>query len=199
MIIANVCSCLSCLVSVLMIVFFYIYAIDNPDRQAWYGFDLVTGNQKLFESENSASQESELIDIHSRFVAWFFWGFVMFITPLLAGALLLAAYIVSPIMGNCCSVIGIMAFGTSYLSWYITGIVWRFRKDGAFAAGDGLSDDELNKELNLLETTGTQTLYQLKSGKFMLIFYLITWCSCAVNCLGACVIALVHSCLKRDS
>ena len=123
----------------------------------------------------------------------------MFITPFLASVLLIAAYLVSPIMGNCCGFIGVFAFCTSYLSWYITGIVWRFRNDGAFAAGDGLSDDELNKELNLLETTGTQTLYQLKSGKFMLIFYLITWCSCAVNCLGACVIALVHSCLKRDS
>ena len=142
-IISNMCFILFCMAGIAKVVFFGIYAFDNPDSEAWYGTDLTTGEPKLFESENGASQDSELIDVHERFVIWFFWGFTMFVAPFFAGILILVASLIAPLFGQFCGMLAFCSFGASYLAWYVTGIVWRFRKDGAFSCGDALTEAEL--------------------------------------------------------
>ena len=135
-IIANVCGGLFCIAGIVKVVFFALYAFDNPDREAWYGLDLQTGQPKLFESENGASLDTELDDIHGRITSWFFWGFMMFITPIFVSMTVLALALVSPLFSRICGMLTLFTFGASYVAWYISGIIWRFNKEGSFACGD---------------------------------------------------------------
>lgn len=53
--VGNLCSAFFCLMLCVKIVFFGAFALDNPDREAWYGIDLVSGEPKLYESDSGAS------------------------------------------------------------------------------------------------------------------------------------------------
>ena len=75
----------------------------------------------------------------------------------------------------CCNTIG----------WWIAGIVWRFKAAGSYAAGDLLSKTELQAAYD-----DDDTLYQLRSGKFLLVFYIINWVL-----MGGALITLFFSCL----
>ena len=156
-IIANACGFLCCIAGIVKVVFFALYAFDNPDREAWYGLDLQTGQPKLFESENGASMDTELDDIHGRITSWLLWGFMMFITPVFLSMTVLAVALVSPLFSRICGSLTLFIFGASYIAWYISGILWRFNKEGSFACGDFLSDEEFEKERNLFDETGGTT------------------------------------------
>ena len=43
---------------------------------------------------------------------------------------------ITPLIGSCVACIFATSMACGGLAWWITGIVWRFRSDGAFASGD---------------------------------------------------------------
>ena len=49
------------------------------------------------------------------------------------------------------------------------GMIWRFSEAGKYASGDDLAEDAEASEL-----------YQISSGKFMAIYYFITWIAMGV-------------------
>ena len=67
------------------IVFLAVYAVANPDNDAWYGYipkDSVEAGQlygdHLFNKQQDAQQANaeHLVHIHERFTNWFLWGFI---------------------------------------------------------------------------------------------------------------------------
>ena len=110
--------------------------------------------------------------MHGRLVTWFLWGFCQMLAPIATSLLAMIGMAISPTLGSILGGLGGCVVGCGGLAWWIAGIVWRFRSDGAFAVGDiikdGVTAEEWEKEL---ETTGS--LYQSKSGKFMAIYYFI--------------------------
>ena len=86
---------------------------------------------------------------------------------------------------------GIVSCGISCgsLAWWISGIVWRFKASGSYAAGDSLTE----AEYTALDTDA-ETLYQYKSGKFMLIYYIIVWSIIAFSLLSS-LIGIIVTCI----
>ena len=132
------------------------------------------------------------VNIHGRYVTWFQWGFLMFFSgcavSLFAGCLAFISQNLAAVCGavltcaNCCTMI----------VWYIIGIVWRFDSYGRFAAGtivpSGISEEEWEKEVKAADS-----IYQWRSGKYMKIYYIITWTLMGigltvglVGCIAAC-------------
>lgn len=121
--------------------------------------------------------------IHDQFVKWFTW---MFANQMVACSFICIAPVImfignmSPTIGNICGGLSLCAFKCSLFVAYIMGLIWRFGAAGKFASGDELAEGE-----------DAGALYQISSGKFISIYYLITWillgtmCVCA--CGGACV------------
>ena len=82
-------------------------------------------------------------------------------------------------------------------------MVWRFKRYGLFASGDiapaGLDETqaELWKQAELEDET---SLYQISSGNFMAVYYLITWIGMGISCgcslLGALCACLAAMCRK---
>ena len=138
-------------------VYLGIYAFDNPDSPAWYG--IVDGKPGLFE--NHELESVELLDIHRRFASWFLWGFIHALAPWLLFLCVKVCTALSPKLGECSQILAICSYGCSTVAWWVTGIVWRFRPDGAFASGDKFSvlvdGDETTLEADPL-------LVQAKSG-----------------------------------
>ena len=68
-----------------------------------------------------------------------------------------------------------LTISCSGLAWWIAGIIWRFRSNGSFAVGDlpqdGYDETKWYDEVVLAEGS----LYQHATGRFMLIFYLVSW------------------------
>ena len=92
----------------------------------------------MFATEEAANVDgaTELVDIHQRFVTWFLWGFIQMLLPLAVGLLGAIATAINPSFGQATSGLLGCVSGCGALAWWITGIVWRFRSDGAFAVGD---------------------------------------------------------------
>ena len=75
------------------------------------------------------------------------------------------------------------------IAWWINGIIWRFKASGSFASGDELTADELSAE-----SDNDATLYQLQSGKFLLIYYIITWVIIGAGLGFACCTSFMACC-----
>ena len=60
--------------------------------------------------------------------------------------------------------------GCGGLAWWISGIVWRFKASGSYSSGDSLTEEERTAAF-----ADETNLFQLKSGNFMLIYYIIVW------------------------
>lgn len=191
---AGVAIC--CAVSTLPLIFFIfmtVYAFANPDKEAWYG--KVGETNALYTNEDALKEANaaEMINIHGRFVSWFVWGFWMQIAPI---GLLAITFSVS-----CCSAVGATILGIvlytgltcSMLAWWICGIVWRFRTDGKFAAGDLplAGQDELAWK-EAIRADGS--LYQVNSGNFLYYYYVITWVMMGLGLVVAVVIPVAICC-----
>ena len=112
----------------------------------------------------------------------------------IGGALLtVLAMFISPSLGSCIGPLVGCGAGCGGLAWWIAGIVWRFRSDGAYAAGDVLPN---GKELEAWQTEieAEGSLFQVKSGKFMFIFYVITWSSMGLCCLCM-LVGSIYACV----
>ena len=124
-----------------------IYAFNNPDNEAWLGV-VPGGENKLFADQEAGNLDKAtgLVDIHGRFVTWFLWGFLTSLSPLALGILFLITTLINPNLGGCCGAFNACAVGCSGLAWWITGIVWRFRADGAFVSGDLVPEGKTQEE-----------------------------------------------------
>ena len=189
------CSLGCCAAQITLIVYLGIFAFNNPDNEAWYGVD-SEGKSQLFakESDATVTGDTELEDIHGRFVLWFFWGFIMALAPCAAAPVLAIANCIHETLAKVLGGIVSCGIGCGGLAWWISGIVWRFKASGSFAAGDQLTEEERTA----LDTDET-TLFQYRSGNFMLIYYIIVWSLMGCSILSS-LIGLIASCtcMKSD-
>lgn len=79
----------------------------------------------------------------------------MLIAPILFGLPLVILTVASPLAGQVCSTLSLCGLGTSYVAWYATGIIWRFNRQGKYASGDSLSDEQMLQE----EALGAGSLF----------------------------------------
>ena len=82
-----ICACLcacACLGTYgTLTVYFGIFALSNPDAQAWYG--IVDNEQALrATADELAGSALEPFPVHDRMVSWFLWGFILNMLPFLA-------------------------------------------------------------------------------------------------------------------
>ena len=154
-----------------LIIYLGIYAFNNPDNEAWYGTD-SKHNGQLFAREADAlsAQATEVVDIHAKFVLWFRWGFFMIISMFLSHIVIFAISSFHKMAGETIRGLLVYGFSCALLAWWVCGIIWRFNSRGSFSAGDSLQKAEREAEQE-----SAATLYQLRSGRFMLIYYIITW------------------------
>lgn len=200
----GVCGVVGCLVGVgcavapiVLTVYQGIYAFNNPDNEAWLGV-VPSGENKLYADQEAGNLDKAtgLVDIHARFVTWFLWGFLTSLSPLVMGLLFLVATLINPNLGGCMGAFNACAIGCSGLAWWITGIVWRFRADGAFVSGDLVPEGKTQEEW-LEITTAEDSLYQYKSGHFMAIYYFVCFAVVGFGCLTSGVGA-VYACLTAS-
>ena len=84
----------------------------------------------------------------------------------------------------------------TFFAWWVVGIVWRFRSDGSYTCGDvppeGTIIEDWDKQLD-----ADSGLYQYRSGRFMLIFYLIGFIMIAISCACS-IIGAICTCIKGE-
>lgn len=95
-------------------------------------------------------------------------------------------------LGNICGPAIMCATGSSGLAWFISGIVWRFRSDGAFSCGDIDFDSKRSDEEWQSIVTAEDSLYQHSSGKFMLIYYCIVWGFISIHILVSLILGAYY-------
>lgn len=154
----------------------------------------------LFETESTAlaANASDIEDVHGHFVAWFMWGFIQtIIFVIFSGWSSMKGMSMNPTVLSGLSCIIVCA----ELAWYIAGMVWRFNEAGNFASGDspyaGYSDSAWEKYAQCdssFEYPDNYCGFQYASGKFMFVYYVITWCvlglACVCGCCGCCCAAI---------
>ena len=174
-----------------------IYAFNNPDSEAWLGLG-PDGNHALYADKTAGdtANATELVDIHARFVFWFLWGFSQaLLIPLSSMLLTVIGALIHPTLGTLCAGLTGCTMSCGGLAWWITGIVWRFRSDGAYAVGDIVPEGKTVEDWEA-EITTDGSLYQFKSGKFMFIYYIISWSIMACSCLCS-IIAAICGCVAK--
>mmetsp|Transcript_23076 Transcript_23076/g.30711 ORF Transcript_23076/g.30711 Transcript_23076/m.30711 type:complete len:127 (-) Transcript_23076:370-750(-) len=125
---------LSTTIAVLLtfVIYLGIYAFNNPDREAWVGLAAETNDRTLFRAhaELDASKAIQVVNIHSRFTAWFFWGFINWFAPLF----IVTCAVLTCSINQFCGLVTIsalsLASACSATAWFIVGAIWRFNKDG---------------------------------------------------------------------
>ena len=171
------------------------YAYNNPDGPAWYGNIAGQGTLTPTEADLIAQGATDIVDVHSRFVAWFLWGFWQALLPVLSGvaAGLTTAFGV-PQLGACLGGLGGCGIGCGGLFWWIYGMVWRFKPYGKFAAGDVVPDTFVGDDYKDTFIAAYPATNQYSSGNFMAVYYLITWIMLGVSC-GCTILGFLCTCL----
>ena len=163
--------------------------------EAWYGVD-AEGKGVLFEKESDATitGDTELEDIHGKFVLWFLWGFVMALAPCAAAPIMAIANCIHETVAKVLGGIVSCGIGCGGLAWWISGIVWRFKSSGSYSSGDQLTEAD-----RVAAMDDETSLYQIRSGNFMLIYYIIVWslmgCSILSSLIG---LIAASTCMKSD-
>mmetsp|Transcript_32073 Transcript_32073/g.37718 ORF Transcript_32073/g.37718 Transcript_32073/m.37718 type:complete len:106 (+) Transcript_32073:171-488(+) len=103
--------------------------------------------------------------------------------------------LINPTLGSCCMGLNGCAMTCGGLAWWITGIVWRFRSDGAYAAGDIVPDGKTLEDWET-EISADGSLFQHQSGKFMFIYYILCWSLMGLSCLCS-VCAAIAGCVTN--
>ena len=191
---AVVIAILVSLIPITLTILFGVYAFGNPDQPAWYG--LESGQPSLYASEELAKAASaeDIVNIHGRFVNWFFWGFLVFVSPFIITLLLVACVFVSPNTATVCGPVLSFATACGSLVWYILGIVWRFNSKGRYTAGD-VPPVGTDKEAWAEQVAAAGSNFQLSSGKFMFVYYVVSWVGLAVAVLTSIVVVILACCL----
>lgn len=165
------CALGCCAAQVTLIVYLGIFAFNNPDKETWYGVD-SNGDGKLFAQESDATitGDTELKDVHGLFRIWFMWGFITALAPCAAAPILAIANCIHEMVGKLLGAVISCGIGCGGLAWWISGIVWRFNAAGSYSTGDQLTEEE-----RIAAFEDETSLFQLRSGNFMLIYYIIVW------------------------
>ena len=177
-------ACLCLALQLIFIVYLGIYSFANPNADAFYD---PAGPQ--LTAEGSSANGGDLENVHTNFVVWFTWGFAMTLSPCAMGLAFFLLNLCSESLAACCGMLFNCGVACGMIAWYIAGIVWRFKQSGSFASGDMLTEEEL-----IAEQGNEATLYQLQSGKFILVWYIIGWTMMGISvlfgivtCLFACI------------
>ena len=179
-----ICSC-GCLAGfITFMVYLGKYAFSNPDPLAWY----VEGDNGYLTLTPPAENAEGIVDIHGEFVLWFTWMFANMcfyvVMPVFMGIgmCLMAS---SPMIGNIFN--GLVGCGSmcSGLIVWIMGMVWRFSAAGKYASGDDVA-----------EGVAGDALEQTSSGKFIGIYYLISWIILGTMC-GCSIIGAIVACVCK--
>ena len=73
------------------------------------------------------------------------------------------------------------------LFWWMCGLVLRFSSGGKYACGD-IIPEGMTKEDWVTEISESEdTLFQVSTGKFMLIFYYASMVAIIFSCFGSCL------------
>ena len=131
MCIASVCGCAFFAAHVTCMVYFGIYAYNNPDPEAYYLEPTARSDAQLV-ADASADAEG-VVPIHNQFIFWYKW---MFYNGLAAYGLGCVAPIFMKMGLSTCSRLGLCLLNCSALVCYIIGCVYRFGEAGQFACGD---------------------------------------------------------------
>ena len=132
---AGLCTLICCSPFVVLTVYMGIYAFNNPDKETWYGID-AAGEQALYPGPTEGEQAGarELVDMHHRFHVWFLWGFIQLLVPCASICILPIAQAIG--LGGIMSFLLGSGASCGAFAWWVAGIVWRFRSDGSYTAGD---------------------------------------------------------------
>ena len=141
-------------VSITFCVYLGIYSLNNPDKPAWIGLIAESNERAMFKThaEVDTAKAIQVVDIHSRFIAWFFWGFLNWFAPIFIIVSAIITCSISQVFGLICT--GILAILTacSAVAWFIVGAIWRFNLDGQYASGslipEGKTEDEWFKVIS---------------------------------------------------
>ncbi len=73
-----------------------IYAFANPDKPAWIGHS-EKDEFSLYATEEAAkgAKALDIVDIHSKYVTWFTYGFLLILAPIAAFLIIVSSMIVS--------------------------------------------------------------------------------------------------------
>ena len=186
-IVGCICSC-GCLAAIITFtVYCGMYAFNNPEPQAYY--IAATGTSPASLVGVADVNAEGVTAVHDQFVKWFTWVFAQQMVMFFGGPIIVLLVIcimrVSACLGNLCGVLMACGVCGSGLGAWIAGMVWRFSEAGKFASGDNLADDYVPAD---------DTLLQLSNGKFMGIYYLITWILLGTIC-GCSIIVGLFTCI----
>jgi hypothetical protein len=175
------CALIYCGVAITLVVYLGIFALDNPNAEGWYGevSDVPTMNSESWFASQDQAKVANLDDVHSHFVTWFLWGFINAIGTI--GPMLLFCIPCCPPIAAC--------FQCSGCAWWIAGMVWRLRQSGSFASGDIMPANATEEDW-IAQITADGSMYQYESGKFMWIYYMITWIIMGISCLCSCCVGI---------
>ena len=171
------------------ITFLGIFGLANPESPAWYGrleaksADDAAGQHALYLTKDLAlsADASDVHDVHTWFVNWSLWGFVMALAPLPIAMVTLISHCIHIKCGKLVGGFSMMACGCSMLAWWIMGIIWRFRIEGRYASGDIVPDGMSEADWLEKSITADDSIFQFMTGKFMKIFYYTCWISQALS------------------
>jgi hypothetical protein len=212
-VVAGLCT-LTCLsIFLTFVIYMAIFAFSNPDSDAYYqaytgtvsGADVefqgLSADLLSFPANMPFTTTDLTLDvtpIHAIFCTWFMWGFlntVLFCT-FCCGAILIARCAQS-LVGCCFCLMACTQCSGSV--WYIMGLVWRLNKAGRFASGDivpyGVADQAAWDALKA-DTPAEDHLFQLQSGNFMWVYFVISWVLMGTSCVCGCVLPCLAACFK---
>ena len=176
-----------CALSIVYLVYLGIFAFNNPDNQVFYT------SQGSEEKLTATLSNKHSVDVHAQFVGWFTVGFSLAILPCATGLVSGLIFLINETCAGYFSKLITCLSGCVGIAWFITGIVWRFRESGSIASGDQLSVAEYEQEI-----AKEDTLYQFKSGKFMLVYYIIVWTLIGISCAMGCLACILSCFCKSD-
>ena len=198
---AKVCGCI-CSLAMCAGYFTFVgylgkYAYGNPDLPAWYGIE--DGAETLKSTAEDFSADAlDVTDVHGKFVAWFTWGFWTQLLPILSVITAGLFTLLSAALGQCVMGLGGCGICCGGLFWWIFGMVWRFKQYGQFASGDiapaGVAEGAEYDAWKQAELEDEDSLYQISSGNFMAVYYLITWICMGVSC-GCSLLGMIGACI----
>ena len=164
------------------------YAFDNPDPADIWTVETPSLAMQVGQQGNDAA-----VPVHDNFVKWFLWGLIQCL--IVPGGMCLAAICsaMAPALGSCLGGLTACAASCGGLAWWIVGIIWRFNRAGQYSCGDG---DKANDHAYTSETMSIwqSAMVQESSGKFMRIYYLITWSMMAIM-IGCSVLVGLCGCI----
>ena len=166
------CLCCGCFATIIAFcVFLGLYAFNNPEPDCFYIPGSDTSQPYLAVD---ADVEAEGVEpIHEQFVTWFTWMFanmmILFVAPCIG--IIVLAITDEEVLGAASSGFCACACSCSLLVAYIMGLVWRYGKAGKFASGDTLEEGEEPDPLS-----------QISNGRFLSVYYLISWVFLGITC-----------------